>query len=348
MRLPEPFAAFFVLLVAGCGSGESVAGDPPPETGSPAQPAAPSGPSTSPDPGGTHPDDHGPYPIVLMHGMGGFEKLETGPVTVTYFSGIKADLAQQGETEVFTTVAPPYTTSEERSKVLAPQITDILKATHKNKVNLIGHSQGGLDARILASPQGLALGDHIASVTTVSTPHLGNALADMAFGPNKASPAVVDTILNGFATLLQKSVYDIQNDPQLVAQLTELSESYMVTVFNPKYLDDPRVAYGSYGGRANLDPGGDECATSKFPNDPGTLDATQPFLSPMGLILEGTSHTPNDGLVTVRSAKWGAFMQCVPADHLQEVGVLGQGVVTKFDQLVFFRTIVQRIRQAGN
>ena len=65
------------------------------------------------------------------------------------------------------------------------------------KVNLIGHSMGGLDARVLISPNtagstssadprdqifGMDYGDKIATLTTVATPHWGSPLADIALG----------------------------------------------------------------------------------------------------------------------------------------------------------------------
>src|SRR4051812_30100557 len=33
----------------------------------------------------------GPFPIVLMHGMGGFNQLENLPITMSYFNGVQAD-----------------------------------------------------------------------------------------------------------------------------------------------------------------------------------------------------------------------------------------------------------------
>jgi triacylglycerol lipase len=95
-----------------------------------------------------------PYPVVLLHGMAGFGKLTVGNVTLSYFQGVVDDLARHGET-AWVTVVPPFAGSETRAQALAPQIDEILRRTGKAKVNLVAHSQGGLDARILASPAGL-------------------------------------------------------------------------------------------------------------------------------------------------------------------------------------------------
>src|SRR6185437_4100538 len=101
-----------------------------------------------------------------------------------------------------------------------------------------------MDARVLASPDGLAMGDVIASVTTIATPHHGTLVADAALGLLQTlPPATVDQVTSAFLSLLQTTVYGLQSDPHLRAQVTELSQQYMESTFNPKYADDPRVVY---------------------------------------------------------------------------------------------------------
>lgn len=356
MRIDHVVTFVSAVALAACGSAD----------GSPTQDAAPR-PATSPAPSSPaatapapvaptpqrqplpHVEDP-PYPIVLMHGMAGFDKL-TLPVDVTYFNGVIDDLAKRGETQVFVTVAPPYDSSEDRAAAIAPQIQAILAKTGKRKVNLVGHSQGGMDARVLASPSGLAMGDVIASVTTIATPHRGSRVADLVLGLLKdIPPDVVDAVTTAVLDLLEITAYDLQSDPHLRAQLMELSEHYATNVFNPKYVDDDRVAYASYGGRTNFEDGKDDCGSAKFADDPSKVGGAQPMLLPTAIFLEDGSGVTNDGLVTVESARWGTFLQCVPADHLQEVGQLfedGAQPLTDFDHLAFFREVVARIRAAG-
>ena len=298
--------------------------------------------------------EHGggaPYPIVLMHGMAGFDQLQGGPVDITYFNGVVDDLAAHGEPLVFVTAAPPYDTSEDRAQAVAAQIQTILAQTGKAKVNLVGHSQGGIDARVLASPAGSAMGYVVASVTTVATPHQGSLVADAALGLLQGvPPGVIDQVTSAFLGLLQKTAYDVQTDPHLRAQMTELSQQYMTTTFNPRYIDDPRVVYASYGGRTNFENGQPDCASAVYPDDPTRLDAAQPGLSTTAQFLQGTTGVTNDGLVTIASARWGTFQQCVPADHLAEVGQIGQNApdpVSGFDHLAFFRDLVGRLRAQG-
>jgi triacylglycerol lipase len=296
----------------------------------------------------------GPFPIVLMHGMGGFNELENLPVTVSYFNGIQADLEAQGVKNVFVTLAPPFDTSEHRAIALRPQIESILAKTGAAKVNLIGHSQGGLDARVLASPAGLGMGDVIASITTVATPHRGTPVADLALGLVAGLPAsTVSAVTDGFLQLLEDGVYPVKSKPDLFAQANEMTTSYMAATFNPKYVDAPGVTYASYAGRTNLETGSgtapDDCDDGEYANESQSLDVPQVELAATADYLQAQGFN-SDGLVPVSSARWGTFMECVPADHLKEVGMLfqtGADPVSGFDHLLFFRAIVARLQAEG-
>lgn len=346
------------IAAVACGSGAGSTSPAGPASG----PDTPAPAGTTPTPiqhrPGAHltPSDPGdraggaPYPIVLMHGMAGFDQLQ-GPVGLAYFNGVIDDLAAHGEHLVFVTAAPPYDTSEDRAAAVAAQLQQILVQTGKAHVNLVGHSQGGMDARVIASPNGLAMGGAVASVTTIATPHHGSRVADAALGLLQGvPPTAIDQVTTAFLQLLQKTAYDVQSDPHLRAQMTELSELYMEDTFNPHYVDDPRVAYASYGGRTNYEDGQPDCAAAFYADDPTKLDAAQAELSVTAQFLQGTTMTTNDGLVTVASSRWGTFMQCVPADHLAEVGQIAQSgpdPMSGFDHLAFFRDVVARIRSAG-
>jgi triacylglycerol lipase len=337
------------LMLAACGSEAGGTSEPPfEEVGGQKPPAErPSFESEgSPSPDRDQERLGAPYPIVLLHGMGGFAKLEVGPIEITYFKDVVVDLSKKGEA-VFVTIAPPYETSEVRAQAIAKQVDDILKRTGKKKVNLVGHSQGGLDARVLASPFGLAYGDRIASVTTVATPHRGSRVADGVLKLLEYLPAdQVDKLTGDLLGLLQKTAYELETDAKLRDQLTLLSEKHMREVFNPKYKDDPNVVYTSYAGRTNLRTGVGPCDDGVYKNDPTKLDPAQGPLIGTAIFLEEGKAKVNDGLVTVESSKWGTFQECVPADHLKEVGQLGP-VAGSFDHVAMFERIVDRIRKAG-
>ncbi len=355
------YAAALALLTTalgatGCGS-EAGAGDSSPTASPTPAVAAPAEATSPPSAGGAvaapeppdapAPELGAPYPVVFLHGMGGFGRLELGPVGMTYFKGVAEALAADGEDAHFT-LASPYDASEVRAQQLEAQITAILAETGRAKVNLVGHSQGGLDARILASPAGRALGARIASVTTIATPHRGSKVADLALGLVKGVPAsVVDDVTGALLGTLQKSAYELQTEAHLRAQLAQLSETEAVA-FNARYVDDSRVTYMSYAGRTNLRTGIGACDGGELPNNPLDVDAAQPLLYPAAVYLEQGRFIANDGLVTVASAKWGRFQGCVAADHMKEVGHVSVGSTPLgFDQVAFARSVVARIRAQG-
>lgn len=344
----------FAALGAACGSPPEGLAEPevvldagPRDAPSP--PRVPS-PEAGPPPAPDNPGLGAPYPIVLMHGMAGFEQLTIGTIGVEYWAGVRAELARVGEDQVYVTEVSPYETSEVRAREAATQIDKILASTGKKKVALIGHSQGGLDARVLASPAGLDYGAKIASITTISTPHRGSYIADVVMRLASSSPDTFDKATSALLKLLQRTAYQLQGDANLRAQLEQISEKYMNEVFNPKYVDAPGVLYESYAGRSNLRAGLGVCDDGIYPNEPSKLDSAQSFLLPSAIILErGLPVRVNDGLVTVESAKWGTFMMCVPADHMKEVGQLnidGTNLQT-FDHKRFYRQVVERIRMRG-
>jgi triacylglycerol lipase len=113
-------------------------------------------------------------PIVLAHGLF-FNRIGLGKLTLaSYFRGIPQWLRAAGN-RVAVTRVPAIAGVEERARCLAVQIE---AAFPGEPVHVIGHSMGGLDARVLlANP---ASSGKILSLTTIGTPHLGTALADFA------------------------------------------------------------------------------------------------------------------------------------------------------------------------
>ena len=118
--------------------------------------------------------------------MFGFKQIQL--IGLDYFNGIVGDLAAHGETQVFVSQAPMLASSADRAAAIAPFLADVLAQTGKRKLNLIGHSQGGLDARWLVSSMGW--GDRVASVTMIAAPNHGSRVADavLAVAPGVAYP----------------------------------------------------------------------------------------------------------------------------------------------------------------
>ena len=70
----------------------------------------------------------------------------------------------------------------------------------------------------------------------------------------------------------------------------------------------------------------------------------------MELVVGGVARVPNDGLVRVADARWGTFLGCVPADHLDQIGHLfggPPGLGNGWRWLDFYADLVRFVRAQG-
>ncbi len=341
----RPIQLLCLTALVSCGAERL---EPTPEAPTPTEPAPP---TPAPPPPPPPPARRGPpYPVVFVHGMAGFDALRIGGVSMDYFGDTVVDLTARGE-EVYRVILPPFDSSQERATALSSALDDILARSGAAKLNLVAHSQGGIDSRLVISPRGLARGDVIATLVTISSPHRGTRVANVATGVSTSLPERVSRgVFEGLAGLLSRTVYDVERDPQLRAQLEQMTEPTMAD-FNRTYVDDPRVRYLSWAGRSNLHTGIGVCDDGVHDNQPWKLDVLLPLFSGVVVATEwGIPADVSDGLVTVRSAKWGTFQGCVPADHLDEVGMPNlNGVdLSIFDSRRFFRDVVAELRTHGH
>lgn len=124
------------------------------------------------------------YPIVLSHGFLGFDNLAG---IVDYWTGIPAALERDGATVHMTTVSPAQSSIARGEEIIA-QLEELKAATGAEKFNLVGHSQGALDARyvatvrpdLVASITSLAGANQLSQFAVIGT--LPPALQDLALG----------------------------------------------------------------------------------------------------------------------------------------------------------------------
>src|SRR3990167_8189725 len=130
------------------------------------------------------------YPVVLAHGMLGFDSI----LGVDYWYGIPAALRRDGAS-VYITEVSQLNTSEARGEELLDQVEEIVAISGKPKVNLIGHSHGGPTIRYVAAVKP----NLIASATSVGAPHKGSATADFIrqVPPGSAGETLLAGIVNG-------------------------------------------------------------------------------------------------------------------------------------------------------
>lgn len=320
---------FLAVLLAGCAGEDAATSDESDFTA-----VTPLGPTPSGKPT--------KLPIILAHGF------NASPTNYWGFRGVAEALKKDGHKVIVASV-PPYDGPEVRAEHLATYVDEALAGGAK-KVNIIAHSMGGLDSRYLISS--LGYGDRVASLTTISTPHRGSAVADVALGLVKfLGPA--DDAIDALATLWGLTFSDVAENSDVSAALSALAES-SAPAFNAENPDDKRVFYQSWAGVSSLfgirGPrdkstcgvilGGD----GKADRMDGLLAGGAPFVA------HGVELRPNDGMATVESAKWGKFQGCIPADHLDEVGQVkdsGMDSRTGFDHVRFYRNVAFGLSAKG-
>jgi len=113
--------------------------------------------------------------------------------------------------------------------------------------------------------------------------------------------------------------------------ITQLTPRYLQTSFNPATPDHPDVEYWSFAGHAGR----------------GTDVTLDPFLRFLNTYLFDREG-PNDGFVSVDSARWGTFCGTVDADHARQVGFRSNFGGSTFDSNAFYAGVAKRLHQAGH
>jgi triacylglycerol lipase len=171
-------------------------------------------------------------------------------------------------------------------------------------IDIIAHSMGGLDARMLASirPEidlDSSTSVPVRTVVTIGTPHRGSPIADLV-----ALRGVANGPFGGLLGIGEKPVIDAL--AQLHISLDGLRDltTDQARTFNGTYHDHPAVRYRSFAGRGRGIP---------FP--------VAAAFAPLHAYILVTTGEQNDALVTVSSATWTGFDTLLwPADHADEVG----------------------------
>jgi triacylglycerol lipase len=299
------------------------------------------------------------HAIVLAHG---FDASDSNRWS---FKGVAEALERDGHT-VHAARVQPYRGVADRAQALAKHVDLARKECAKkagcdaSKVHLLAHSMGGLDSRYLVAklsdPEGTPYAKLVASVTMISTPNRGTAIADeiLAITPNFADPAV-----NALAGLWARSFTerDLAEGSDVRAALVGISEKNAPS-FDDDVKDAPGVYYQSWAGiTSHLDPHIDkkewdvcEGKIEQYENRHDQLFDHDPVSSAQlqisaPIVAHGLGNAePNDAMVTVKSAKWGTFNGCITADHMDEIGQRNGSDKparwSHFDHVRFYRRVV--------
>lgn len=109
------------------------------------------------------------YPIILAHGIAA-KQLRV----LNAFGKIESELKKEGY-QVYIADTDGFGSIENNAKQLKRFILRVMEETGAEKVNIISHSKGGLDAKHMITH--LDMEDSVASLTTLCTPHKGSIIA---------------------------------------------------------------------------------------------------------------------------------------------------------------------------
>jgi triacylglycerol lipase len=221
-----------------------------------------------------------PLPVVLVHGLFGFDRIGVPFARFDYFRGIAKHLDVLG-CHAHAVRLPAARSIPMRAKALVAAI-EALGASHE-RIDLIAHSLGGLDARYALAHLGLA--KRVRSLVTIGTPHRGSPIADLV----TSGPII------GWAHAVMRAVgVPIEAVEQLTTAALER--------FNREVPDVPGVRYACVVGGVHRA----DTAVSV------PLVAAHAYLKKVAGV--------NDGLVTVASQYWGETLAEIEADHLAQIG----------------------------
>ncbi len=257
------------------------------------------------------------YPIVLHHGFMAGKR-------VGMFVKVKDHFTQKG-CKIYETEVAAVQTSEYRGRQLAEQLQQIAASSGAEKLNIIAHSQGGLDARYAVRMAGVS--DKIASVSTLSTPHYGTQLADLSV---QLSGPIAQQALGVMLDLMGRVINTNTPDPDTMAAANSMTTAFVTQQFNPANPDVPGIYYQSWAAATGATTG----------------DITKGMLKLSAGILTAAAGA-NDGVVPVASAQWGQFRGILPADHLDLIGYKLFDASTTFNHLTFLEQLAQELASKG-
>ena len=291
------------------------------------------------------------YPIVLAHGAMGFNSISLlGVDLLDYWYDLDTALASCSGASVHVAQVSPSHTTEYRGEQLLAQVQAVLAQTGKQKVNIIAHSMGGLDARYVMN----ARPDLVASITTVGSPHKGSATFDrIASGLDPEGdplPWLRDAM--GSALELIFGLFggyedEVDGFAAIQAQLTTRAGTW-----NRNYPGGvPESACGdgasSWNGIKLYSWSGDNATPFTFSLNPlVSLDWT--FNAAFG-VFEALHPERTDGLVAVCSTHFGQVLRDdFNWNHTDEVNLLW-GLTADFesDPKAVFRAHANRLKLAG-
>lgn len=259
------------------------------------------------------------YPLLLIHGVF-FRDFRFR----NYWGRITASLKRNGAVFYLgnqQSAASAYDAGRE----IAERIEQVVRETGCEKVNIIAHSKGGIDARCAISMHGAD--KYVASLTTICTPHRGCNFADYLLGK------VSEKFRLGVADKYNATMKMLgDTSPDFLSAVTDLTASSCDKI-NEICPDAEGVYYQSVGSKNNGFAGG------KFPLN-------------LSYMLVKYFDGANDGLVSVDSMKWGEkfiFLETSGKRGISHGDIidLNRENIKDFDVREFYVKLVSDLKDRG-
>lgn len=255
----------------------------------------------------------GSYPIVLSHGILGFDdRVGLLGGAIKYWGGMDQFLRNQGAA-VLTPGTNPIQSVTNRATDQKNQINTWMAANGYTKVNIIAHSQGALVSRYMISSLGMS--SKVATMTSVNGVNRGTPVADIALAviPSWLQPSI-NVLINGISQLVYGKTQ--QNIIAMTSSMTVAN----VNALNNANPNNAAIKYFSYGSKITL---------PDLIQHP-IMGITYP-ITWTGGVFNGQGGD-NDGVVPLSSQKWGTWkggpsygIFTTGVDHIEAINFAGMG-----------------------
>lgn len=259
------------------------------------------------------------YPILMVHGVF-FRDFRY----LNYWGRIPEALQKNGAA-VFYGNHQSASSVDQSGQEISERILQIIEETGCEKVNLIAHSKGGLDCRsALANPE---IAEHVATLTTINTPHRGCEFADYLL--SKIPEAEQGVVASAYNVALKRLG---DPNPDFMSAVTNLTASFCKE-FNERITDAEGVYYQSIGSKLNRASGG------RFPLN---------FTYHLAHYFDGA----NDGLVGEASFRWGEEYRLLTVKGKRGISHgdlidLNRENIPEFDVREFYVQLVADLKKRG-
>ena len=241
---------------------------------------------------------HIKYPVILVHGIASRDCNNS-------WGRIPQELKNHG-VDIYYGRTKAWAKIKDNANIIKDTVNEIIKAKNCEKVNIIAHSKGGLEVRYMISE--LGMGEKVASLTTINTPHRGAPVVDLMI---KVIPKKIFRFIGKRVDDSAKRKGDI--DPDCASSTMELS-TWECEKFNNKIKNNKNVYYQSF-----------------F----SVIKKTPPirYLIPM-TITKIMSKDNNDGVVNAKSAMWENYHEINNVPDTCHDGVVDCGKLNRKNNMI--------------